>query len=423
MPGWIVPLALVLWPLAFTFLFRPERLGRTAPTGPALNDEQPSTQVTPAAAGSSAATLAVIIPARNEEHNLPQLLQSLQSQTRVPDEVIVVDDNSTDRTTAVARAAGTRVLQLPEPPPGWVGKTRACAKGAEASTAELLLFLDADCRLAPTAIEFLIAAHGGSESDSAAHGGQVSDDVVFGAALHSAITVQPYHTMKRAYEQLSAFFNVVLIAGVAAFTWPRTRAPRGAFGPCLLVPRVCYTAAGGHAAIRSEVLDDVALGARLQESRCVLRFFIGGDQIAFRMYPNGLRELIEGWTKNFAVASSRTPLIVLIALTAWFTGAALAARAAISGLSTTLAAFVEIGATEVTGGDGLLYGIAGLLTYALYSARLHAMLRAIGAFSPVTALLYPVGLAFFAGVYLRSLLFTYVLRRVTWKGRRITPTG
>ena len=82
----------------------------------------------PVKAGSPLPTqkISVIIPARNEEKNLPRLLRSLQSQPIPPDEIIVVDDASTDRTAAVATELGARVVTPPPLPEGWRGKTWAC---------------------------------------------------------------------------------------------------------------------------------------------------------------------------------------------------------------------------------------------------------------------------------------------------------
>ncbi len=383
MLDWVTLAALLLWPAAFTVLYRPERLTRprrTLPDDAAAEQLRPTDRVEPHGDG-----VAVVIPARNEEHNLPRLLSALAQQTCPPDELVVVDDNSSDAGASVARAHGARVIELSEPPAGWLGKTRACAAGAEATSSKLLLFLDADCRPSETALEALRAEYRAHNRTP---------------ARPTVITVQPYHELERPYEQLSAFFNIVLIAGVAAFTLPRRSAPKGAFGPCVLVSRDCYERAGGHSAVRSEVLDDVALGTRFRSHGCNIRFLIGGDELRFRMYPNGLRELVQGWTKNFAVASSRTPLSVLIALTSWFSGAALALRALATGPI-----------------------LPGGLLYLLYAAQLYLLLRPIGRFRLITALFYPVGLAFFAGVYLRSLFVTYVLRRVTWKGRTVTPHG
>jgi cellulose synthase/poly-beta-1,6-N-acetylglucosamine synthase-like glycosyltransferase len=72
--------------------------------------------------------ISIIIPARNEEHNLPNLLHSLRCQTTAVDEVIVVDDQSTDHTAAVAQGAGARVVDAGELPAGWMEIGRASCR-------------------------------------------------------------------------------------------------------------------------------------------------------------------------------------------------------------------------------------------------------------------------------------------------------
>jgi glycosyltransferase involved in cell wall biosynthesis len=97
---------------------------------------------------NSAPRLCVIVPARNAESTLPATLTGLGAQTLdEPFEVTVVNDGSSDRTAAIARASRvvTRVVDL-----GGVGPARARNAGAAASSSELLVFLDADCRPIPT---------------------------------------------------------------------------------------------------------------------------------------------------------------------------------------------------------------------------------------------------------------------------------
>ncbi len=95
-------------------------------------------------------SVAVLIPARNEERTLPHLLTALALQKLPPQEVLVVDDHSSDGTTAIAQrfasssALPIRVLHPPPLPDGWCGKTWALHHGVQAATAELLVFLDAD---------------------------------------------------------------------------------------------------------------------------------------------------------------------------------------------------------------------------------------------------------------------------------------
>src|ERR1700739_4488983 len=89
--------------------------------------------------------VSVIVPARNEEASLGSCLQSLISQTGLPFEIIVVNDDSTDRTAEIAASfAGVRVIEAGPLPPGWTGKNNAVTAGARAARGSRLLFTDAD---------------------------------------------------------------------------------------------------------------------------------------------------------------------------------------------------------------------------------------------------------------------------------------
>ena len=225
-------------------------------------------------------TVSVVIPARNEEATLPSLLASLRALSVT--EVVVVDDGSVDATASVARAGGATVLSAPAPPPGWTGKAWACQLGADATSGDLLLFLDADTVLAPAALAGLLDLH-------EVHGGLVS--------------VQPFHQVVRPYEQLSSYFNLMSLLASGAFT-PRPSTHPMAFGPCLLTSRPDYEAAGGHDAVRGDVLDDVRLAAAYDRAGLPVRCAVGGEAIRMRSYPGGLRQLADGWTKNFASGAS-----------------------------------------------------------------------------------------------------------------------
>ena len=85
--------------------------------------------------------VSVIIPARNEERNLPFLLDSLKKQTLSPYEIIVVDDFSSDKTAEIARQSGVKLVQNTEFPDGWTGKNWAVWNGFKNQQVMLLYFL------------------------------------------------------------------------------------------------------------------------------------------------------------------------------------------------------------------------------------------------------------------------------------------
>jgi 4,4'-diaponeurosporenoate glycosyltransferase len=356
--------------------------------------------------------LSVVIPARNEERSLPGLIQSLDTQSVPPAEVIVVDDHSSDGTAAVAADGGATVIGGAALPEGWTGKTWACHQGAAVATGELLWFLDADVILAPDALARMIAAH--SE-----HGGLVS--------------VQPFHTTERSYERLSAFCNIVELMGTGAFSAPPRRARAMAFGPCLLISNRAYQQSGGHAHpdVRHLIAEDIGLAARCRAVGVTVTAFAGRDVVAFRMYPGGPRQLVEGWSKMLAYGARHTSVPLALGVGGWVTAALLTSADAVTALGRPAASRRR----GVRGRPGL-FGRPGLLGrrapavghpvrraalgYGAWVAQLWWMLRRVGHFRWPTVIAWPLPLVAFVGLFGRSVLMRVTGRSPRWRGR-ITP--
>ncbi len=328
----------------------------------------------------------IVIPARDEATSIGSLLDGLtRSDGSVPgpDRIIVVDDGSTDATAAIAAGyPQVQVVQAAALPEGWTGKSWACHSGVEVvgqqRPDDTLVFLDADVRLDRAALARVVA-----ERDL--RGGLVS--------------VQPWHETERPYEQLSALFNVVAVMGTAANS---RRGTNGAFGPVLVSRRSEYDLVGGHRAVRAEVVEDLALAGRYRDAGLPVSTFQGESSIRFRMYPDGIRQLAEGWTKNFAAGAGSTHLVRLAAIVLWVTAAGSAA----------------LGPYEA-----LTNGTTPLVAAALYGAfalQLGLMFRQVGSFGAVTALLFPTVLIFFMAVFVRSLYCTHIRHSVEWRGRSIS---
>ena len=160
----------------------------------------------------------------------------------------------------------------------------------------------------------------------------------------------------------------------------------------LLVDRASYRRVGGHEAVRSRILENVWLAAQFRQAGIPVRSLSGRGVLAFRMYPNGLRELIAGWTKGFAAGAGQTPGGTLLALVAWMSGLMLAPL-----------------------GWLLFGGWSWGFVYLLCAAQVAWLSRQVGTFRWYTALLYPVPLVFFFGVFTWSALRSG--KRVAWKGR------
>lgn len=328
------------------------------------------------------ADVTIVIPARNEAESLPHLLQSLADQDVVVAQIVVVNDGSHDATGEVARSMGATVIDAEPLPEGWTGKSWACKQGAAIATGSTLVFLDADVRILPGGLAAVLDVH-------AHRGGLVS--------------VQPYHRMYRPYERLSAVFNATAVMGVGMASPGRDGRADGAFGPCLVCSADDYRAVGGHDAVRADILEDIALGRVFARNGFDVSGLGGRSAIEFRMYPAGLRQLVEGWSKNMASGSATISRVRMLATVAWVSAAVGSAVEVVQWMA---------GAGAATTGDVWV-------GYVLFAVQFAVMLRQLGNFGWWPVVVYPVALLAFVTVFFNSLWLTVVRRQVRWRGRAV----
>jgi len=227
--------------------------------------------------------VSAIIPARNEEASIARAVESVAAQPGIA-EVIVVNDQSTDRTGAILSALARRipklrVLEVEELPAGWVGKNYAAWTGAQAATGEWLLFTDADTVHLPGAMRRAL-----------------SDAVEHDAVL---VSYSPEQEMETFWERALIPFVYTRLA--ARFSYVRVNDPRhpdaAANGQFLLVLRDAYRAVGGHRAVAGEILEDVALARLFKQQGSKIYFTAPLGIVRTRMYRS-FRAMWEGWTKN-----------------------------------------------------------------------------------------------------------------------------
>lgn len=266
-------------------------------TAPASRRTAPAAAVV-AESDASTHELTVLIPARDEEGNLPGCLDSLLQQSEpgfVLGEhwhIVVIDDSSTDGTGSIIEAyasqdPGVNALCAKELTPrrnGFTGKNAACWLGASqdvAQTAKWLLFTDADTLHEP------------------------------GSTHRAVVEAERHELALLSYSPRQLVSNVVqrallpLVFSELASTYPPKRVSdpsdpiAAANGQFLLVRRQAYYDVGGHQAVASAVLEDVAL-ARLLKRRHAIRLRYAPEAVSARMYQ-GVGDMVEGWTKNLAL--------------------------------------------------------------------------------------------------------------------------
>jgi len=313
--------------------------------------------------------VSLLVPARDEAHNLPHTLPGLLAQGA--DEVLVLDDASRDDTARIARRLGARVLSGRPLPPGWHGKPWACQQLGEAASGEVLIFTDADVCWHPGAL---------------------------GAVLHELersgadlLSVYPRQQNVTPGERLlTPLVDGVLLTflplPLLRFPHPRAAA---ANGQLLALRAGTYRRVGGHALVREELLEDVAFATRLKARGARLALALGQETLGVRMYRS-YPDSVQGFGKNAGSFHGRSRAL-LLASAGWHLAAY------------TLPWLLPTHLPGVRLLRGL--GLAERTAVNLLTGRRTPAELAEGLLGPVTPLLA-------LPVYLRALR-----RRVAWKGR------
>lgn len=227
--------------------------------------------------------ISTIVPARDEEENIEAVVRSLAAQPEIA-EILVIDDQSTDRTSEVlmrlaADIPRLRIMQSGELPSGWVGKNHALWMGAQAARCDWMLFTDADTVLLPD------AAHRA-----------VEDAQRYDVAL---VSYSPEQLTQGVYECALIPFIYCRLARKFSFAAVNDASlpDAAANGQFILIRRDAYQKAGGHLAVAGTVLEDVALARRVKQAGFRLHFAPGKGIARTRMYRS-FSAMWQGWTKN-----------------------------------------------------------------------------------------------------------------------------
>jgi chlorobactene glucosyltransferase len=335
--------------------------------------------------------VSILIPARNEAQNIARCIHSLLAQDYPLYEILVLDDHSSDDTRAILDKISEaeprlRVRSGAALPPGWLGKSWACEQLAAEAQGELLLFTDADTFHQPAALPALVTALEGEQAD--------------------LLTGFPRQEMRTWGERLMVpFFSWAFFSFTPLALAHRTRLPflSGAVGQMLLFRRAAYDAVGGHASVRDQIAEDLALVRRVKSAGLRWRTTRLSDLISSRMYTGG-QQSFDGFSKNYFAAFDFRILPYLfvftwLAVMFWLPPAVLALH---------------------------LFGMAPLAQPAVLAAciGLSLFLWAIPygqlGFGLRLAVLYPLTVLLMEMVALNSIRLS-LTGQIQWKGRKLGP--
>lgn len=345
--------------------------------------------------------ISVCIPARNEESNLPPLLDSLLRQNYSNYSILVLNDSSEDNTQEVLENYRDQhperiiLLQGKPKPDNWLGKPWACQQLADAAEGDILLFLDADTTVRP---DMLIATNHSFEK--------------FGLDM---LTVWPRQIVKTFWEKtiIPLIYHALVTALPAIYVYRKPRwMPRfihstqaekfaAANGQCIAFTRECYDAIGGHRSVKRQIVEDVELAKRVKRKGFTIRMFHGVGSVECRMYKSH-KELFSGLRKNFLAGFGNSlPLFIL---------------AAIIHLIVFLLPWPALIYGYLTFNNPILFFSISAITITL----LHRLVLASWfRWDPLFAFTHPVGVIWFQALGLVKIGDLLTGRKIPWKGRKV----
>lgn len=316
--------------------------------------------------------VSILLPVRDEVVNVQRSLPALLAQRGLGNvEVIVCDDGSSDGTAEAVRTVagdGARLVGAPPLPAGWLGKPHACATLAETAQGDVFVFVDADVVLTPDAVAAAVA--------------------LMRSTGWQFVSPYPRQEARTWLERLAqplltwSWLTFLPLRLSASSSRPSLVAANGQF---LVVDAAAYRRAGGHAAVRDDVVDDVALARRLRSIGATGGFADGSAVATCRMY-DGARALVDGYAKSLWIAFGSPAAAVgvvagvtMLWVVPWLLLIAtpLAWPAAVAGPVTRLVAAVRTGNRPVV--DALAHPLSVLAFGALVVVSLRR--RATGSLS------------------------------------------
>ncbi|WP_255249807.1 glycosyltransferase [Bacillus sp. FJAT-45066] len=241
--------------------------------------------------------ISILIPMRNEERNVTNLIHYIKKLSYENYEVFLLDDRSTDNTRSLAIKAiddDERFHLLDGVPlqEGWVGKVHACHQLSKQAKGKYLLFIDADVRLHPSSIEMTLPYF---------HSNNVKLVTGFPrfpvTSFLSKLLVPMQHFV--VWTHLPAFIANLTIQ-------PKATAAHGAF---MMFEANGYTEIGGHSSVKNSLVEDVHIARKVKESGYFVKLINNTSFITCYMYDTN-KEVWEGFLKNIYTGIGRSKIMV-----------------------------------------------------------------------------------------------------------------
>lgn len=349
----------------------------------------------------SKAKISVCIPARNEEKTISNLISSLLVQTDMNFDIHVLDDESEDQTPQILRSYKKKApkklyIHSGKPKPeDWYGKPWACHQLGEAADGEILLFLDADTQLKPTAVRNIRNSIEYYHLDMLTVWPQQIlesfwEKVVIPLIYYGLNTILPVIYVYRKPRWMPQFFYNNFTSNFAA-----------ANGQCIAFTKQAYQKIGGHSSVKKEIVEDVKLAKQAKNHDLKLRMFSGVDSVSCRMYTSH-SEMFNGLRKNFLAGFDNSILLFV--------------AAAVLHLIVFIVPYAGLIWALINGDAALFFLALSSITLTL----LHRLILSSWFYwDPIYAFTHPLGVFWFQWLGLVKLYDFFTGSKTLWKGRNV----
>ncbi|MBI3313223.1 MAG: glycosyltransferase [Candidatus Omnitrophica bacterium] len=339
--------------------------------------QMPAITNKPKAAISNPPFVSIIVPAKNEEKNIAACLKALLAQDYPAFEVIVVNDNSSDRTGQIIEELKNQKLislNAPPTPAGWTGKNFALHSAIPAAKGQWFLFTDADTRHEPYSL-----------SQSLHHALSRQLDLLTLLPRCIAGSFMEYFIQPCAMSYLGLWFPMEKVNNPADKAY-------FANGQFLMLKRSLYEAIGGHAAVRGEFLEDFAIAKRTKQRGARTECALGVKVYGTRMYDS-IPSIWRGWRRIFLHAFEKNPWQLALKIMSVFIFSVLP--------------FLFIPRAS----DGMMLPLATLFMILIICAVANGIVKAKKAY----ALLHPLAALFLMGILFDAMRLALTKAETKWR--------
>lgn len=323
--------------------------------------------------------VSILIPARNEEQNIRNILQDLVLQDYKNIEIIVFNDQSEDTTADIVKEFGEKdprisLISSPMLPEGWLGKNFACHNLSQAAKGDWLLFIDADVRISGKII-----------SEEVAFAGK------YGLAL---VSIFPKQLMCTFGEKITVpNMNFILLSLLPLLFVRRSAFPSlaAANGQFMLFNSGIYKTLSPHEYTKANKVEDIEIARLLKRKGFRIACLTGDNNVKCRMYC-GFNDAVNGFSKNVTAFFGNS---ILLSLLFWIT---------------TTFGFIFV---------SLSMPVTIVISYIIAYAAIRIMVSVVSEQDVFLNLLYIVPQQISCGFFIGSAVINRYFKDYKWKGRSI----